>query len=163
MSDRHSAEKLFSEVLADYRARILPEVVSDWEKLSTEEQNEWTRMNNFFCGLHFLVGLADAAEETLKIWESAVEEKEPEAKSSSTQRLIRTACKAFHHRGCEQAGCSTHFRAYLRREGVMKIPLAPFLGNRFNIIFYDAAGVYYLREYMLQYLTGTTRAPTVLI
>ena len=37
----------------------------------------------------------------------------------------------------------------------MKIPLAPFLGNRFNIVFYDAAGVYYLREYMLQYLTGS--------
>ena len=155
MSDRHSAEKLFSEVLADYRASILPDIVLDWENLSTEEQSEMTRMNNFFCGLHFLVGLADAAEETLKIWESAVEEKEPEAKSSSTQRLIRTACKAFHHRGSEQAGCSTHFRAYLRREGEMKIPLAAFVGNRFNVIFYDAAGVYYLRKHMLAYLSGS--------
>ena len=32
------------------------------------------------------------------------------------------------------------------------MPLAAFQGNRFNILFYDAAGVYFLHEYMLQYL-----------
>ncbi len=58
----------------------------------------------------------------------------------------------IHHRGSEQAGCSTHFRTYLRHNGVQKIPLASFVGNRFNILFYDAAGVFYLRSHMLQYL-----------
>lgn len=74
-------------------------------------------------------------------------------KSSGTQCLIRTACKAFHSRGSEQAGCSTLFHTFLRRKGIDKVPPAAFRGNRFNILFYDAAGVYYLKPYMIEYLT----------
>ena len=53
----------------------------------------------------------------------------------------------------EQAGCSAYFRSYLRGKGVHKIPLAQFpRGNRFNILFYDAAGVFYLKSHMENYL-----------
>ena len=38
-------------------------------------------------------------------------------------------------------------------KNVHKIPLAAFRGNRFNILFYDAAGVYFLRVHMEKYLT----------
>ena len=107
-------------------------------------------MNNFFCGLHYVVGLADCAEETLKLWES--HSAGDTSNSSSTQRLIRTACKAFHHRGSQQCGTSTLFRAYMRKQGIHKIPLAQFVGNRFNIIFYDAAGVHYLRDHMIKFI-----------
>ena len=152
MSDRHAAEKLFNELLADYRADILPEVMANWSNVSESEREQLTRMNNFFCGLHFLVGLAECAEATLKIWEET-HELSVSGKSSGTQRLIRTACKSFHARGSQQAGCSHHFRAFLRNRGIDQIPLAAFHGNRFNILFYDAAGVYFLRDHMLQYLT----------
>ena len=151
MSDRHAAEKLFAQILAEYRADILPDIVSGWEGMADGERDQLTRMNNFFCGLHFVVGLANAAEETLKVWESTIEDKNDQGKSSDTQRIIRTACKAFHHRGSEQPGCSTHFRTHLRRIRISKIPLAAFIGNRFNILFYDAAGVYFLRTHMVQY------------
>ena len=33
-----------------------------------------------------------------------------------------------------------------------KIPLAQFVGNRFNIIFYDAAGVFYLCDHMIRFI-----------
>ena len=49
--------------------------------------------------------------------------------SSGTQRLARTACKAFHHRGSQHCGSSTRFRTYLRKKGIHKIPLAQFVGN----------------------------------
>ena len=94
MSDRHAAEKLFNEVLADYRADILPEVMANWSEVSESEREQLTRMNNFFCGLHF-VGLADCAEATLKLWEET-HSLSASGKSSGTQRLIRTACKSFH-------------------------------------------------------------------
>ena len=152
MSDRHAAEKLFNELLADYRAEILPEVMANWSEVSESEREQFTRMNNFFCGLHFLVGLADCAEATLKLWEETLE-LPATCKSSGTQRLIRTACKSFHARGSQQAGCSSQFRAFLRNRGIDKIPLAAFHGNRFNVFFYDAAGVYFLRDHMLHYLT----------
>ena len=99
MSDRHAAEKLFSQLLQEYRKYVLPDVVSGWDKMSQDEKNVLTRMNNFYCGLHFIVGLADAAESVLKAWESTICEVGDQGKTSGTQRLIRTACKAFHHRG----------------------------------------------------------------
>ena len=72
--------------------------------------------------------------------------------SSAAQRLIRSACKAFHHKGSQQCGTSTLFRSYLKQQGIFKLPLAPFGGNRFNILFYDGPGVYYLQRHMIEYL-----------
>ena len=152
MSDRHAAEKLFNQMLSEYRADILPDVFAGWSELGDKEKEQMTRMNNFFCGLHFLVALADAAEATLKLWESVDLDDHKTNATSGTQRLIRTACKAFNHRGSEQAGCSAYFRSYLREKGIHKIPLAQFRGNRFNILFYDAAGIFYLKSHMEDYL-----------
>ena len=39
--------------------------------MADSEREQVTRMNNFFCRLHSLIGFADAAEETLKLWEGA--------------------------------------------------------------------------------------------
>ena len=78
--------------------------------------------------LHLLVGLADTAKAVVKTWEANVCEIDDQVpgSSSGTQRMIRTACKAFHHRGSEQAGCSLYFCSYCRTNGILKIPLAPF-------------------------------------
>lgn len=151
MSDRHAAEKLFNELLADYRAEILPEVFAGWAETSEREKGHITRMNNFFCGLHFMVGLADCAEATVKLWEESHELQVN--KYSGTQVLIRSACKSFHSRGSQQAGCSSQFRAYLRSKDIDKLPLTAFRGNRFNILFHDAAGVFFLKSHMIQYLS----------
>ena len=97
------------------------------------------------------MGLADCAEETLKVWEAQTTE-EGISNSSSTHRLVRTACKAFHHRGSQQCGTSTLFRTYMRKRDIHKIPFAHFVGNRFNIIFYDGAGIYYLRDHMIKFI-----------
>lgn len=41
----------------------------------------------------------------------------------------------------------------MRKEvGLHELPLARFVGNRFNIIFYDAAGVYFLRNHMIKFI-----------
>lgn len=60
--------------------------------------------------------------------------------------------KVFHHRGSQQCGSYTLFRAYLQRKGIHNIPLAQFVGNCFNILFYDAAGVYFLQDHMIQFV-----------
>jgi E1A/CREB-binding protein len=153
MSDRHVAEKAFNDLLQEFRADILPIIAENWRDMRNEEKEQLTRMNNFFCGLHFLVELAKSAEEALILWEAQC--LDTSVSSSGTQRLIRTACKAFHHRGSQQSGCSASFRTYLRRHGIYRIPLAAFIGNRFNILFYDAAGVYYLKDHMIEYIEST--------
>ena len=49
MSDRHAAEKLFTQILAEYRCNILPDVVAGWEQMTDAEHEQLMRMNNFFC------------------------------------------------------------------------------------------------------------------
>ena len=59
MSDCNAAEKLFNELLADCRVEVLPHVATGLSEASNTEKEILTRMNNFFCGLHFIVGLAE--------------------------------------------------------------------------------------------------------
>ena len=164
MSDRHSAEKKFNELLEDYRTKVLSEVVDNWEGMSEEEQTGIMKLNNFFCGLHFMVALADCASEALLEAERCLLEKGEKVgaqkvapsfcsvKESGTVRLIRTACNAIHKHGSQKAGVHIYFTQYLRDEGVNSMPLASFRGNRFNIIFYDAAGIYFLHEKLKVFL-----------
>lgn len=86
-------------------------------------------MNNFFCGLHYMVGLAKSVDETIKSWEESILEERfcdgqyTTRSSSGTQRLIRSACKAFHHHG-SPFGSSHLFGTYLQERNILKIPLA---------------------------------------
>ena len=48
MSDRANTEKSFNELLANYRAEILPLVVKNWEELSQKEKESMSEMYNFF-------------------------------------------------------------------------------------------------------------------
>lgn len=151
MSDRHTAEKRFADMLQEYREEILPSIADNWNNMTELEQEHLSSMNNFYCGLHYITGLADCTEEVLKLWETEMKE-EIKMGSSGTQRLVRTACKAFHHQGSQQCGSYVLFRTYLRKQGIHNIPLACFVGNRFNVVFYHAAGIYYLRKYINEFI-----------
>ena len=48
MSDRHSAEKLFNDLIHDFRAGVLPTIIENWDHLHESEQQQFNRMNNFF-------------------------------------------------------------------------------------------------------------------
>ena len=151
MSDRHAVEKNFNRLIEQYRTELLPVAVENWNGLPEEQQQSLASMNHFFSGLHYLVGLADQAEASLREWERAVfgEVKVGatalpdswERNESGTVRLVRTVCKAFHKHGSEQAGCPIQFESYLHSAGFDGLPLASFKGNRFNILFYNAGGV----------------------
>ena len=68
---------------------------------------------------------------------------------AGTLQFIRTACKAFTKHGNEQSGAHATFLTYLQSHSLYrltKVSLATFQGNRFNIIFFDAGILYYLRE-----------------
>lgn len=66
MSDRHIVQKNFNKLFQGYRATTLPEVVKGWDDLSEADKNNLERVNDFFCGMHFVVGLADQSEVALK-------------------------------------------------------------------------------------------------
>ena len=54
MSDRHIVQKNFNSLLEDYRSQILPNVVSNWDALSVQEQGELASLNNFFVACMLL-------------------------------------------------------------------------------------------------------------
>jgi len=62
MSDRHIVQKNFTKLLEEYRVSILPEVISNWSSITEDDKQSLSKINDFFCGLHFVVGLADISE-----------------------------------------------------------------------------------------------------
>ena len=160
--------KKFNAFVEKYRKELFPATVQNWHELSDDEQQSLSQMNNLFCGLHYLVGLAQQAEASLKEWEKAVFADERvgaislpgiwDRSESGTVRLVRNVCKAFHKHGSEQAGCPVPFLAHIQSVGFSGLPLATIKGNRFNIVFHNAAGVYFLREpiaFFLKNVYGT--------
>lgn len=66
--------------------------------------------------------------------------------------MVRTVCKTVQDRGCEKSGKPVEFREFLHAQGQVKdVPLASFKGNRFNILFHNSAGVYYLLHDLLSF------------
>ena len=91
MSDRASTEKSFNDLLTAYRSEILPTVVDNWGELLLEQREAMARMYNFFCGMHFIVGMADHTAEALRLFEIAHQESETTTVSTSTEPILKQA------------------------------------------------------------------------
>ena len=120
--------------------------MENWEDLSEDSKKSLEEMGNFYCKLHLLVNLGEEANKALKLFEhAATEGRNPLAFLSSNEsgscRLTRTACEAFHPHGSQTAGVSEYFDVHLSENGV-ESKLVEFIGNRFNIIFYNSAAVF---------------------
>ena len=170
MSDRHIVEKNFNKILEDYRAEVLPEVVSNWSALSIEEKSNFISLNNIFCGMHVIVGLADTAAAVLLEWEKVCSDSiitSPHAMVNKSEpgtiRLIRTACKAFSKHGSEKSGVYQPFTAFLKLNKIPRNPLASFRGNRFNIVFYDAGALYQIAPVAEKFLKDVWQTPNQLL
>ncbi|XP_033731138.1 uncharacterized protein LOC117320739 [Pecten maximus] len=164
MSDRAATEMKFNQLLETYRCEVLPEMVQDWNDLDEEDRNVLSRLNNFFCGLHSLVHIAEVANQSiLEVEKTNFNEDVPifnkkfqKSLESGTLRLIRTCCKAFSYNGDAKSGCHgpfmTYIKDFLKENGMQSLPLTPFKGNRFNILFHNAGVVYFFHENMVSFL-----------
>jgi len=56
--------------------------------------------------------MTETVSETIHLFKKAHHEDVSENKEAGTIRLIRTACKAFEHRGGEKSGCAVQFHTY---------------------------------------------------
>ena len=70
ISDRCAVQKKFNNLFNCLRKGVLPSVVEGWESLTNVEKAKLSGVNEFFCGLHYLVALADQAGACCKIWDS---------------------------------------------------------------------------------------------
>ena len=154
MSDRCATQKKFNDLFEEYRSSVIPDVIDKWNTLTDVEQKNLNSINDFFCGLHFLVGLADQAEASIKLWEGlligdakvgSLNHGSYSKGESGTLRLIRIVCKSVSEKGCEKSGRMVTFGTFLKEHYSMsEIPLYPFLGNRFKLLFLNGGGIFEL-------------------
>lgn len=107
MSDRTSTENFFNKLLQQYKQKIFPNIQLNFNNLTRNEQQLCSQINNFYCGLHLLIGIADVCEAALKKFETEYLDgkvvgsaQRPELQryhkaESGTLRLLRTSSKAF--------------------------------------------------------------------
>ena len=128
--------------------------------MSNDQQQSLGNFNEFFCGLNFLVGLADQAETCLKVWENIIFKEQNVGSllhggysngESGALRLIRTVCKSVQHRGCEKSGRMVTFEIFMEERNITRLPIYQFLGNRFNILFLNGDGVYFLFDHLINF------------
>ena len=104
----------------------------------------------FFCSLHFLIGLPDQTETSLKACDWLLYDDRPVGSlayggyskgESGTLRLIRTTPKAVQTHGYEKSGRISNFFIFLCEEvGFPNASFIPFKENRFNVLFYRRCG-----------------------
>ncbi|WAQ99780.1 hypothetical protein MAR_024153 [Mya arenaria] len=154
MSDRASTEK---------RSSILPDLNEHSNELSVEDQTSASNMLNFFCGLHGLVHFADCSNMCALQVQSGLLENAPiydrsfqKSNESGALRLTRTVCKAVARGADEKNGKYNEFNLYtkyfLEANNIHSLPLTPFKGNRFTILFGSSAAVFFLHEHIKQFL-----------
>ncbi|XP_041369492.1 uncharacterized protein LOC121383482 [Gigantopelta aegis] len=123
-------------------------------------------MYNFFCGLHLLVNLAEVSNISLAKFENSLERQDKGAATLSATasftkkselgvvRFVRTACKVFTKGGDEKNGAYRAFSDYIVQHKDEIIRLAPFRGNRFNILFLDGGLIYYYARDITEFLSN---------
>ncbi|XP_053372789.1 uncharacterized protein LOC128546365 [Mercenaria mercenaria] len=166
MSDRAATEVRFNELLQQYRKEILPLTYHNYHLFTEEEKSSLESLNNYFCGLHALVNYAETAQKCLVQLETNIFDDETPIYDKSfrksdepgTCRLVRTASKAFGEGSGadEKSGCQGSFRTFskdfLQENGLKSMPLKSYRGSRFNILFNNAATLFFLHEKMLEFL-----------
>ena len=123
MSDRAATQMKFNSLLEEYKTNILKEELRDkWEEMSDVEKLSISKLNNFSCGLHVLVHIAEAASSCLieaekvffytniPIYDSSFRK----SGESGCLRLIRTTSKAFSCGGDEKNGAYSSFNVYIK-------------------------------------------------
>ncbi|XP_072170908.1 uncharacterized protein [Diadema setosum] len=166
MSDRAATELKWHELLQKYRSDVLPTIQENWQNLSDEEKQPLENITSFFCGLHSLVQYAEVCEKTLDSVETSLFDGKGagalvkglafKTEGNGVLRLVKNASKAFARGGNEQSGVYGPFKLFtkefLQENGFSKVPIVPFRGNRFNIMFFNAGFIFFLHKQMTSFL-----------
>jgi E1A/CREB-binding protein len=149
MTDGAAVNQSVAREFESFRIKLLPSVVDQWDTFSPDIKTLIESLSLFYCKIHLLVNMADSSDNVLSSYESnAVTGGNPFSfgkGGSGTHMLIRTAAKLLTARGSDKAGVYQHWSAYLCDKDEDD-HLVSFCGNRFNIVFFEAAAVYHHRK-----------------
>ena len=153
MTDQGPTMPQFSEKLAPIRETLLPSVVENWTDLPPDLQSTCKEFGTFFCKMHPIINFAEEVNKTLKSYEDiATSGKNLHTlltAEAGVTRLVRTASKAFHHRGSSKSGVEDEFSEFLEREYGENNRLVYYVGNRANILFEGAASTLFHNKHII--------------
>ena len=162
MSDRAATEAKFNSILETYRKSCLPLYIKGWNNFSKSAKTKLSQMNNFFCGLHLLVSMAETISKSFKIFESIrlgsdrvgavlLSGVKIFGSDSGTVRLVRNACKALAKGADEKSGCHRAWKTYMVNKGINQRYLQNFRGNRYNVIFLLGGCVFHIHDHIFDF------------
>ncbi|CAC5374595.1 unnamed protein product [Mytilus coruscus] len=107
-------------------------------------------INEFRCAVHPVLQFADICQKEIMKFESnigfcaALDSKS--SSDSKTLTLLRFVSKLFYK---DRSGDPLYASIYMKDKGIKSIPVMNFRGNRFNVLFFNAAGTFYLAFHLL--------------
>lgn len=161
--------------MQQYKQEIFPNIQLNFNNLTQDEQQLCSQINNSYCGLHLLIGIADVCEAALKIIETEYLDSKvvgsaetPELQryhkaESGTLCLLRTSSKAFAMGEDERNGIFLPWKTYLNSKGEKKNYIQRFKHNRFNMIFMIGQAVFYHHEDIHYFLCNVHNTPNDLL
>lgn len=156
MSDQGPGMPQFSEKVECLCKELLPSVVENWQSMPQDVKESVTAFGRFYCKMHPIINFTEEINKILKSFEEiTVSGKNPHTLTTSeagVTRLVRTASKAFNHRGSDQSGEEDAFTSFLENEFQVKNHIVNFIGNRTNILFEGAAAVYYHHTHISNFI-----------
>jgi hypothetical protein len=162
-----SVRKFVTEIFPKFRATLLESKKEGWADLTPEEQVVLTKVVAHDCNNHFWHNVGVAALKVLAAWESSFYE-EAAAKvrgkgnACAAETAVWAAMKDISWRASEQAGFGAKVLIeWLDSEAFTKkhfkdADLKAMLGNRFNVVFENAAGLYHILQELRDFYKGET-------
>ncbi|GMT31797.1 hypothetical protein PFISCL1PPCAC_23094 [Pristionchus fissidentatus] len=151
MSDRASTQLRFNGMVEEYRKRILPKIIANWEKMNEVEREKAQIFHNFYCQLHVVAKYTNVVLEMLAEHERIVTGESVPSLCPSVFTAIKEVARLFGDRSAGMHGCSQDYKAWLRVE-LTYSTFPSFLGHRFNVVFLLASRVFVQRENLLKFI-----------
>lgn len=157
MTDRCAVNKAFLSDFEKYLSEILPFVIDNYDQLQEDEVKNLIRVNDFYCGYHVTLGWSDVSDKALTIYENMSSDNFEDLTSKSSNSTVYSAIRAISHllqvRGHAAASRAKEFNCFLHAKNETN-KLLTFKGNRFGLLFQNAAMIVCHQKHILEFLDG---------
>ena len=155
-TDRHIVNKNYFEQLKIYRASFLPQIMPNFHELPADEISKCVRMNQLFCDMHAIIGMANVCKDALKEFENVAAS---ELVTSGFQKgnarsfdILMEISKAFTRAHSYQKGGVVDFTESYLSNKELRNKIVSFHGERINVLFVIAEAAYYHRNHIKDFL-----------
>ena len=136
-------------------------VMTDRHVVETKQNTLWEEekkktgtdkdLMHFHCAMHPLLQFAEVSERCLKKFEETTKTKKGflYRGESGTSNTIRQTAKLFFKDGVGDPLLSI---AFLEKCGIKELPVVDHRHGRFNVLFHNGGGVYFIKDHVIAYL-----------